>query len=56
MKQYAVKELYSDFYVVLHYVDGRYLTCHFVTGSVLDEYTQALKNDGYVQVGWEVSL
>lgn len=47
MKQYVIKEAYTDIYHVLQYVDGKYEDSTIVSYYELDGYIAALKNMGY---------
>lgn len=49
MKQYVIKEAYTDNYHVLQYEDGKLEKSNIVSWYELDGYVLALKNSGYIR-------
>lgn len=49
MKQYVIKEAYTDNYHVLQYVDSKLETDSIVSWYGLDGYVSALENMGYTK-------
>lgn len=49
MKQYVIKEAYTDNYHVLQYVNGKLEKNNIVSWYELDGYVSALKNMGYIK-------
>ena len=53
MKQYVIKQAYTDNYHVLQYQDGKLESHNIISYYELDGYIAALKNMGYKQAYYE---
>lgn len=49
MKQYVIKEAYTDNYTVTRYLDGRLEGGKILSIWDLSGYLQAIENDGYIR-------
>ena len=53
MKQYVIRQAYTDNYHVFQYVDGKLEANSILSYYALDGYIQAIKNKGYTRAYFE---